>query len=288
MIPLAPPPETVEIGVGDILLWGVLPYVVLAIVIGGTVWRYKYDQFGWTTRSSQLYESRILRIASPLFHFGILAVLAGHVVGLVIPRTWTDAAGITEHMYHIVALGIGTVAGIGTLLGIVMLIWRRRTTGPVFMATTRNDKFMYLMLLAALLTGLGATILSVFDTTVVDYRQTVSPWFRSIWILQPDVAAMTAAGVGFHVHALWAMALFAIWPFTRLVHAFTAPVHYLFRPYIVYRSRGSSSHLAPVRRGWEPVGTQDRGVRGATRGPGRRTRPHSDSTHSGSTRAGRR
>ena len=76
MIPLAPAPEAVETGVGDVLLWGVLPYVVLAVVVGGSIWRYRYDQFGWTTRSSQLYESRILRIASPLFHFGILAVLA--------------------------------------------------------------------------------------------------------------------------------------------------------------------------------------------------------------------
>ena len=124
MIPTAPPPETVEIGVGDVLLWGALPYVVLALIIGGSIWRYKYDQFGWTTRSSQLYESRILRIASPLFHFGILAVLAGHVMGLVIPRTWTDAVGINEHLYHIMALGIGTIAGVGTLVGIVLLIWR--------------------------------------------------------------------------------------------------------------------------------------------------------------------
>jgi nitrate reductase gamma subunit len=262
----APAPEAVEVGVWDVLLWGALPYMVLAIVIGGTIWRYRYDQFGWTTRSSQLYESRILRIASPLFHFGILAVLVGHLVGLVIPRSWTDAAGLSEHGYHIMALSIGLVAGVGTLVGIVMLIYRRRTTGPVFMATTKNDKFMFVMLVAALLTGLGVTIISVFDTTPVDYRQTVSPWFRSIWILQPDVQAMAAAGVGFQTHALFGMALFAIWPFTRLVHAFTAPVHYLFRPYIVYRSRDSrdTAGMVPIPRGWEPVGTQDR-VRGSTR-----------------------
>ena len=54
----------------DVLLWGVLPYVVVAVLVGGTIWRYRYDQFGWTTRSSQLYESRLLRIGSPLFHFG--------------------------------------------------------------------------------------------------------------------------------------------------------------------------------------------------------------------------
>ena len=98
----------------DILLWGVLPYVVLLIFIGGTIWRYKYDQFGWTTRSSSLYEGKLLRIASPLFHFGILAVLIGHIVGLVIPKSWTDYAGVSEHMYHIMALTIGMFAGFGS------------------------------------------------------------------------------------------------------------------------------------------------------------------------------
>lgn len=285
MIPLAPPPETVQVGVWDILLWGVVPYLTLAAIIGGTIWRYRYDQFGWTTRSSQLYESRMLRIASPLFHFGILAVLAGHIMGLVIPKPWLDAVGVHEHLYHFMALSIGTVAGVGTLLGIVMLIYRRRTTGPVFMATTANDKFMYLMLLAAILAGLATTAISVFDTTVPNYRETVSPWFRSIWYLQPDVVAMAASGISFKVHALVAMALFAIWPFTRLVHAFTAPVHYLFRPYIVYRSRDTASRAGsvPVRRGWEPMGTQDRArITHTSRTPGaeggRRTRSGSTAT----------
>ena len=135
----------------DILLWGVLPYVVLLIFIGGTIWRYKYDQFGWTTRSSSLYEGKLLRIASPLVHFGILAVLIGHIVGLVIPKSWTDFAGVSEHMYHIMALTIGMFAGFGTLVGLALLIYRRRTTGPVFMATTKNDKLMYLVLILAII-----------------------------------------------------------------------------------------------------------------------------------------
>lgn len=257
-----------EIGIWDILLWGVLPYVVLAVVIGGTIWRYRYDQFGWTTRSSQLYESRLLRIASPLFHFGILAVLVGHIVGLIIPKSWTDTFGVTEDMYHVGALGIGGIAGIATLLGIAMLIWRRRTTGPVFMATTSNDKFMYILLVGAILAGLATTVISVFDHSVTNYRETVSPWFRSIWILQPDVAAMAAAGLSFKVHVLWALALFMVWPFTRLVHAFTAPLHYFFRPYIVYRSRNArrgGQGSTPVRRGWDPIGTPDRERTGGRR-----------------------
>ena len=210
----------------DIFLWGVLPYVMVVILVGGSIWRYRYDQFGWTTRSSQLYESKLLRIGSPVFHFGLLAVIAGHAFGLVIPKSWTEAVGMTESIYHFNALFVGTIAGVGTLGGIVLLIYRRRKTGPVFMATTKNDKLMYVVLVAAIVFGLWTTLASVFwpdhDLT---YRDTVSPWFRSLFIFQPDISAMAAAPTSFHIHTLVGMLLFMVWPFTRLVHAFTAPLH---------------------------------------------------------------
>ena len=245
----------------DILLWGALPYVVLLVLVGGTIWRYKYDQFGWTTRSSQLYESRLLRIGSPMFHYGLLVVLGGHLVGLFIPKSWTDHV-ISDSGYHLVALSAGIVAGVATLVGIALLIYRRRTTGPVFLATTRNDKLMYVVLVSAIVFGMLATLTGSHTASGVEvnYRETVSIWFRSLIVLQPDVAAMVAATWQFKVHILVGFGLFALVPFSRLVHAFTAPVHYLFRPYIVYRSRDVIRPVASHdrMRGWDPVGTLDR------------------------------
>ena len=238
------------------IFWDVVPYVTLTIVVVGTWWRYRYDKFGWTTRSSQLYESRLLRIGSPMFHFGILVVVFGHFVGLVIPQSWTEAIRVSQHVYHIQAITLGSIAGVSTLLGISLLIYRRRTTGPVFMATTANDKLMYVVLVAAIVAGLCATALG---SGVVgeehNYRQDVSVWFRSIWVLQPRGDLMAQAPVYFQVHVMIGLALFALWPFTRLVHAFSAPIGYLFRPYVVYRSRdvAAKDHLVgstPQRRGW--------------------------------------
>ena len=245
----------------DLLLWGVLPYLVALVLIAGLAWRYRYDQFGWTTRSSQLYESRLLRIASPLFHFGLLVVLAGHVMGLLIPKAWTDLV-VTQETYHWVALVAGTLAGIATLVGIGLLIYRRRTTGPVFLATTRNDKLMYVVLVAAIVLGMLATLTGSHTPTGEEhnYRETVSIWFRSLLVFSPDVAAMAAATWQFKVHILVGLGLFALVPFSRLVHAFTVPLHYLFRPYIVYRSRDQLPP-GPARgrvRGWDPIGTRDR------------------------------
>jgi nitrate reductase gamma subunit len=246
-------------GALDLLLWGVLPYAVLVLVVGGLLWRYRYDRFGWTTRSSELYESRLLRIGSPLFHIGLLLVIGGHAVGLLVPEGWTRALGVSDTVYHVTALSLGLVAGVCTLGGIVLLIWRRRTTGPVFSATTRNDKLMYLVLVLAIVTGLGMTAyfagVEVAGGHTQDYRRTVSPWFRSIWVLQPDVAAMSAAEAPYKLHALVGLGLFALLPFTRLVHAFSAPIGYLFRPYVVYRTRDRYPTAAgqaerPARRGW--------------------------------------
>ena len=126
-----------------------------------------------------------------------------------------------------------------TFVGLVMLIYRRRTVRPVFKATTPMDKVMYLFLAGVILLGCWNTVASVIFDSHFNYRESVSPWFRQVFWFQPDASLMTGAPLGFQAHALLAFALFALWPFTRLVHVFSAPIGYLTRPYIVYRSRGS-------------------------------------------------
>lgn len=237
----------------EILLWDVLPYVTIAVFVVGMVWRYRYDKFGWTTRSSQLYERSLLRVASPLFHLGMLAVVGGHVIGLMIPEDWTHALGISEDMYHVNAVALGGLAGIATLVGVVLLVYRRRTSGPVFAATTKNDKTMYVFLVAAICLGMVATMTGAGVLgDGYNYRETVSVWFRSIFLLQPQGELMADTPLAFRVHALSGLALFLVWPFTRLVHAFSAPLGYLFRPYVVYRTRaGRGPGNRDPRPGWD-------------------------------------
>jgi nitrate reductase gamma subunit len=238
----------------SVLLYVVVPYVAIAVFVLGHIWRYRYDKFGWTTRSSQLYENRLLRLGSPLFHFGILLVIGGHVAGLLVPESWTRAAGVSESAYHAAAFSLGTVAGVCTLGGAAILIYRRRTVGPVFSATTRNDKAMYVLLIGTLCLGLATTVLGNVTGHPHDYRLTVAPWFRSIFYLHPDTDLILRAPLGFKLHVLAAWCLFAFWPFSRLVHVFSAPLGYLTRPYIVYRSRDVQLGTAAPRRGWERLG----------------------------------
>ena len=236
----------------DTFLWVVFPYVCLTVFVVGHWWRYRYDKFGWTTRSSQLYESRLLRLGSPMFHFGILFVLGGHIMGLGVPSALTELVGISEDAYHLMAVSVGAVAGICTVVGMAILIYRRRTVGPVFSATTRMDKTMYVFLATVIVLGLVNTVIAnIFGH--YDYREGVSVWFRGIFRFSLHPELMAAAPIGFKLHALAAFSLFALWPFTRLVHVFSAPVGYLTRPYIVYRSRDDQLGSRAPRRGWEKV-----------------------------------
>lgn len=214
-------------------LWVALPYIALTAFVLGHLWRYRTDKFGWTARSSQLHEQRLLRLGSPLFHFGILLAFLGHVGGILVPAGVTRALGVPDGLYHAAAVGLGGLSGTATVAGLAILIYRRVTVRPVARSGATGDAAMYTLLAATVLIGLGITLTGGAH----DYRATVAPWFRSIFALRPDIDAIAAAPFWFQTHALVAWALIGCWPFTRLVHVFSLPLGYLTRPYIVYRSR---------------------------------------------------
>lgn len=234
----------------DTLLWVAIPYAAAASFIVGHIFRWRYDQFGWTSRSSQGYESKLLRWGSPLFHYGILAVFAGHVVGLLIPKEWLEFFGVTEHIYHLGATWLGTVAAAATVIGLLLLLSRRGAVRRVAKVTTPMDIVMYVFLAGAILFGTIATLTHQVFGAGYDYRETISPWIRGLIFLHPDVSLMTGVPLLFQLHILATMGLFAIWPFTRLVHVFSVPLLYLVRPYVVYRSRDRQLGARTVRRGW--------------------------------------
>ncbi|MER6523991.1 respiratory nitrate reductase subunit gamma [Streptomyces sp. NPDC001508] len=242
----------------DLLLWVAVPYICLAVFLAGHVWRYRHDQFGWTSRTSQLLEHRWLRWGSPLFHLGAFMVIAGHVGGLVVPASWTEAAGISEHAYHTTAVWAGSVAGVAMVTGLGMLSARRLLTRRIRLGTDRSDKLLFPLLSATVLLGISATAAHNVFGSGYDYRQTVSVWFRGIFTLQPQPEAMAGAPLLFQLHALTAFLLFAVWPFTRLVHVWSVPIGYLVRPYLVYRRRATPA-AAPAHRS-RPASTSGRPV----------------------------
>lgn len=226
-------------------LWVVVPYIALTIFAAGHVWRWRTDQFGWTTRTTQLLESRLLRLGSPLFHLGVFAAVGGHVLGLLVPESWTAAAGISEHEYHLVSVTAGTIAGTMVVAGLALLLARRWLSPRIRPTTTRMDKALFAVMSVTIAAGMAETVGRNLLGGGYDYRATVAVWFRGIFLVHPDGSLMAHAPLVYQVHALSALVFIALWPFTRLVHVWSAPVAYLWRPYIVYRRRAARPPRRP-------------------------------------------
>jgi nitrate reductase gamma subunit len=237
---------------GDVLLYAVLPYAALAVFAVGHWWRYRRDQYGWGARSTQLLESRVLKYASTIFHFGVLAAIGGHVLGILVPRSWTEAVGVSDDAYHVIAVVGGLAAGGAVCLGFALLVYRRLRFPRVRVTTTRADLITFGLLALGIVTGMLATITNFGDA--VHYRETVAPYFRQLFIGNPEPELMTGGEVTFvfqaHVTVVWL--LVAFWPFSRLVHAWSVPVDYLRRSPIAYRARtgrprpGRASAATPI------------------------------------------
>ena len=223
-----------------LLIWVALPYAAIAVFIGGHIWRYRTDQYDWTTRSTQMLESRRLKWGGILFHYGALAAIGGHVLGILVPSGWTASVGIDEHAYHLLSAAAGTVAGVACAVGLVILIWRRAGAIRVRVTTTRMDVATYVLLTLVLGLGLAETIGRNTFGGGYDYRATVAVWFRSIVFLHPEPSSMVGIPLIYQLHATAAWLLLMIWPFTRLVHAWSIPLQYVGRPYILYRRRWSA------------------------------------------------
>lgn len=218
------------------ILWGIMPYIVLTIFIGGHIYRYQHDQFGWTAKSSELLEKKKLAAGSTLFHWGLLCVVGGHVMGILIPEDVYASLGISEHMYHKMAIGAGLPAGIAACTGLVILTYRRLFDKRIRKTSSPSDILTLLLLLFMMLSGVAATFLNI-DSKGFDYRTTVGPWFREIALFRPDASLMESVPLWFKFHIVIGYVVFILWPFTRLVHVFSLPLKYLTRSYVVYRKR---------------------------------------------------
>ncbi len=236
---------------GSVLLYEVLPYVAIAVFAVGTAWRYRRDQYGWGARSTQFLESRVLRYGSTIFHLGVLAAIGGHVLGILIPRSWTAAVGLPDGAYHVIAVIGGLAAGGAVVVGFLILVYRRLRFPRVRVTTTRMDVATFALLGVGILTGILATTTNLGD--VVHYRETVGPYFRQVLVLDPKPELMTGDGVSliFQIHVVAVWFLYALWPFSRLVHVWSIPVDFFRRSPILYRSRmprpSRGRRAAPVR-----------------------------------------
>ncbi len=220
-------------------LYGVYPYISLTVFLLGSLIRFDRDPYTWRADSSQLLSRKSLRLGSNLFHIGILAIFFGHLFGLLTPHSVFQAVGISDLAHQHLAIWVGSVFGILCMIGGVIL-WHRRMFNPRVRAASR---FMDIAILSWLLITLGLGLLtipfSLYDALHGDASEMIllTSWVQSIVTLQPNPSLLDQVDLIYKIHIFFGLTVFLLFPFTRLVHVWSAPITYLTRPYQIVRTK---------------------------------------------------
>lgn len=222
----------------DTLLFGIYPYICLAVFFIGSWARFDRDQYTWKSDSSQLLRTGSLRWGSNLFHIGVLFLFFGHTVGMLTPHFLYEhfiGAGAKQLM----AMVSGGIAGLMGFVGLSILLHRRLSDARIRATSKTSDIVILFLLWVQLLLGLATIPLSAkhLDGSMM---MLLAEWAQRIVTFRSGaVELLASAGWVFKAHMVLGMTVFLVFPFTRLVHVWSGfgTLAYVLRPYQLVRAR---------------------------------------------------
>ena len=225
------------------LAFGWYPYLAITVLIVGSILRFDKDQYSWRSQSSQFLRRRQMMIGSNLFHLGVIVLFVGHSIGLLTPIGVFDAVGISHGFKQLTALVVGGIAGIAALVGATLLLHRRLADPRIRRSSSFGDIAVLVLIWLQLVLGVGS-IYWTMQHLEGEEMALFMGWAGGILTFDPEAPELISeVALVYKLHIILGLTLFLITPFTRLVHIWSAPIWFLFRPgYQIVRS------LAPVRR----------------------------------------
>ncbi len=223
-------------------LFGIYPYICAVVFLLGSLIRFDREQYTWRSGSSQLLRRRQLRWGSNLFHVGVLFLFAGHTIGMLTPH-WAYEWLVSSGAKQIMAMVSGGVAGVLAFISLSLLLHRRLADPRIRATSSAMDIAIVAVLWVQLALGL-ATI--PFSGQHLDGAMMVvlAEWAQHIVTLRLDAAGLVAeVPLVFKAHMVLGMTIFLLFPFSRLVHFWSAPVWYAFRKPQIVRARGNARAL---------------------------------------------
>jgi nitrate reductase gamma subunit len=216
--------------------FGIYPYIGLSVFLIGSLVRFERGQYTWRSGSSQMLRTSQLRWGSNLFHIGILFLFAGHFVGLLTPH-WLYEHFITPGAKQMVAVFSGGIAGTICFIGLTLLLHRRLTDARIRATSSPMDIAILLVLWLQLVLGLVTLPYSIQHSDG-GTMLALSEWAQRIVTFRGGAAELVSAvDWPFKLHLVLGITIFVLFPFSRLVHIWSAPVGYVFRSYQVVRRR---------------------------------------------------
>lgn len=221
----------------NFFLFQIFPYIAIAVFVLGSILRFDRDPYSWRSKSSQFLRRKQLIAGSALFHLGIITILLGHAVGLLTPIAVFDALSISHGAKQILAMTAGGIAGVFCLIGLLMLLHRRLFDLRIRATSSFSDIAVLVLILTQLCLGMYTITESMKH---LDGHEMVKfmEWAQHIATFRGGAHEyVTDVALVFKLHLSLGMLILFVWPFTRLVHVFSAPVGFIFRPYQIVRKR---------------------------------------------------
>ena len=221
------------------LIFGVYPYVATVVFLLGCWIRFDKEQYTWKSDSSQLLSKQYMIFASNAFHVGILAIFCGHIAGLLTPHVIFLNLGISDMAHQWIAITAGAIFGLTCLAGGATLWLRRMFNTRVRAASRWMDINILGWLMITLMLGLSTIPTSIGHANEGNpgVMITLAEWVQSILYLHPNPDLMRNVNLIYKVHVFCGMSVFLFFPFTRLVHVWSAPIWYLGRAWQVVRAK---------------------------------------------------
>lgn len=222
-------------------LYGFYPYVAFTVFLVGSLMRFDREQYTWRSGSSQLLRRKLLFIGSNCFHIGVLFILAGHFVGLLTPHQVYTSLGLSVEAKQITAMVTGGAFGVLCFIGLTLLIYRRLVDPRIRATSSAMDIAILLLLYVQLSLGLSSIFVSAQHIDGSEMLK-LADWAQRIVTFRGGAAARIAnVNVIFKLHIFLGMTIFLLFPFSRLVHIWSAPIWYIGRPYQIVRRRGGAA-----------------------------------------------
>lgn len=213
----------------DIVLFVVFPYIAVLLAVVGGLFRYFRNRFSYSSLSSEFLENENLFWGSTLWHYGVIPTLLIHLAGFTVPKVMAMMHSTPDLLYLTELLG--KVLGLMAFTGIIALIVRRARKSKIRVVTSLMDWIVLVLLLNQILLGMWIAFFYRWGATW--FIHTVTPWVVSLATFHPQPEFVTALPLIPKLHFLNATLLFALFPFSRLVHLVTFPITYLWRRFQV-------------------------------------------------------
>lgn len=232
------------------LAFGWYPYLAVTVLVVGSVLRFDASQFSWRSQSSQFLRRKQMVLGSNLFHMGVLILLVGHFVGLLTPVTVIDRLGIGHSFKQLAALVVGGIAGVAAFVGCTLLLHRRLFDARIRRSSSWGDILVLVLIWFQLVLGIMTTWWTIEHLDGSEMLRFMS-WAQGVLTFDPAAPdSIREVALVYKLHIILGLTLFLITPFTRLVHIWSAPIWFLFRPgYQIVRSRIplGKRYISPTR-----------------------------------------